>query len=103
MTEKNYEFEEIELDFDLNDKFNCTLNDIEEEEDKNIDMSKFLSIDYYDFAYFKKRFDKFDDSIIYLLVELSKEKIIVHKKPCKKKEGIDIKVIKKDTLITFDF
>ena len=101
--EKFEEFEEFEMDFELNDKFNCTLDDIVEEENK-IDLTKFISKEFYDYEYFKKRFDKFDDSILELLVELSKEKVIVHKKPQKKKnEGMDVKIIQKDTLITFDF
>jgi hypothetical protein len=73
---------------------------------KNIDMSRFINTeDQYDFNYFKERFSYFEDTIIDLIVKISREKVVVcNKKETKedKKNANCVTMKKENVTITFD-
>jgi hypothetical protein len=62
----------------MDENFICLADD-EEKLDPRIDMTRFLSVDFYDYAYFEKRFPKLPDSVLEMLVEVSRDKIIIEK------------------------
>jgi hypothetical protein len=109
----NCDIQEIDYLFKNEDfLYKFSLNSLDETEESTestnstrIDMSRFISEDYYSFDYFKSKYPKFPDSVIDVITQLSKEKVVIQ--PClkptsNKNQPIDIVFKKIDTIINFD-
>jgi hypothetical protein len=113
----NCEIEEFDYLFKNEDfLYKFSLNNLDETEESiesiestklnsRIDMSRFISDDYYSFDYFKLKYPKFPDSVIEIITQLSKEKVVIQaslKPISNKNQPIDIVFKQIDTIINFD-